>query len=80
MKINPVSGVLRKIFSVIELEKKEISAIYFYAILNGGLQLVLPIGIQSIINFVLGGAFSTSLYILISFVVLTVFFNGLVQV
>lgn len=80
MKINPVSGVLRKIFSVIELEKKEISAIYFYAILNGGLQLVLPIGIQSIINFVLGGAFSTSLYILISFVVLAVFFNGLVQV
>lgn len=80
MKINPVSGIVGKILSVIELEKKEISAIYFYAILNGGLQLVLPIGIQSIINFVLGGAFSTSLYILISFVVLTVFFNGLVQV
>lgn len=80
MEINRNSSIAQKILNVLKLEKKEISAIYFYAILNGGLQLLLPIGIQSIINFVLGGAFSTSLYILIVFVVLTVFLSGFVQV
>ncbi len=80
MAILNLSNPIKKIIDIIKLEKKEISAIYFYAILNGGLQLMLPIGIQGIINFVLGGAFSTSLYLMIAFVVLTVFFNGLVQV
>lgn len=73
---NPIKRVLR----VIKLETNEISSIYFYAILAGLIQLSLPLGIQSIINFVLGGTISTSLVILISLVVLGVFLNGLLQV
>ena len=42
-------------------------------------QLSLPLGIQSIISFVLGGM-STSLVILIFLVVLGVFFSGMLQV
>jgi len=73
---NPV----RRILQVIKLEKNEISSVYFYAILNGLIQLSLPLGIQSIISFVLGGAISTSLIIMITLVVTGVFLNGMLQV
>lgn len=73
---NPVSRILR----LVKLERKEISAIYFYAILNGLIQLSLPVGVQAIIGFVLGGSMSTSLVILITLVVTGVFFTGLLQV
>lgn len=73
---NPVS----RIMNLVKLERKEISAIYFYAILNGLIQLSLPVGVQAIIGFVLGGSMSTSLVILISLVVIGVFANGMLQV
>ncbi len=76
VKMNPI----RRILQVLKLEKKEITAIYFYAILNGIVQLSLPLGIQSIISFVLGGSISTSLVILIILVVLGVLFNGFISV
>lgn len=69
-----------RIFRIIKLERKEISAIYFYAILFGLLQLTVPLGIQSIINFVLAGSFSTSMVILIAAVVIGVLFTGILQV
>lgn len=69
-----------RILEILKFEKKEISAIYFYAIMLGLVQLTLPLGIQAIISFVLGGAFSTSLVLLIILVVLGVFINGLLQV
>ncbi len=71
---------VRRIFRVISLEKNEISSVYFYAILNGLIQLSLPLGIQSIISFVLGGAITTSLVVLIFFVVTGVFIGGMLQV
>ncbi len=73
---NPVKRILR----VIRLERNEISSVYFFAILNGLIQLSLPLGIQSIISFVLGGRISTSLVILIALVVLGVFLGGALQV
>lgn len=71
---------LRRILKVIKLETNEISSVYFYAILGGLIQLSLPLGIQSIISFVLGGSLSTSIVVLIIFVVLGVFLNGMLQV
>lgn len=65
---------------LLRLERKEIGAIYFYAVFNGLIQLTLPLGIQAIIAFVMGGSVSTSLVILISLVVLGVFFTGVIQV
>jgi ABC-type bacteriocin/lantibiotic exporter with double-glycine peptidase domain len=59
--------------------KSDITAIYFFAILGGLIQLSLPLGIQSIIGFVLGGTLSASLVVLISIVVLAVLFTGMVQ-
>ncbi len=75
-KRNPIGRILQ----VLKLEKKEITSIYFYAILNGIVQLSLPLGIQSIISFVLGGSISTSLVILIILVVGGVLFNGFISV
>jgi ABC-type bacteriocin/lantibiotic exporter with double-glycine peptidase domain len=77
---NIFANPVRKILQVIRLEKNEISSVYFYAILNGLIQLSLPLGIQAIISFVLGGAISTSLVIMITLVVIGVFINGLLNV
>jgi len=75
-----VRNSISRFFKIIRLEKREISAIYFYAILYGLLQLTLPLGIQSIVNFVQANVFSTSLIILIILVVAGVFLTGLLQV
>ena len=77
---NIFANPVRRILQVIKLEKNEISSVYFYAVLSGLIQLSLPLGIQSIISFVLGGAISTSLIVLIVLVVVGVFLNGLLQV
>jgi ABC-type bacteriocin/lantibiotic exporter with double-glycine peptidase domain len=69
-----------RIFTIIKLERREIGAIYIYAILFGLLNLTVPLGIQSIINFVLAGSFSTSMVVLITGVVVGVFLTGVLQV
>ena len=71
---------LQRLSQVLNLEKKEIGAIYFYAILAGLLQLVMPLAVQAIINFVLAGRLSTSIVVLITLVVISVFLTGLLQV
>ena len=71
---------IKRILQVLKLDRKEISAVYFYAILSGLVQLSLPLGIQSIISFVLGGSISTSLVILIVLVVLGVLIAGFISV
>lgn len=68
-----------RITRLVKEEKSEISSIYFYAILSGLIQLSLPIGIQAIIGFVVGGAMSTSLVVLITLVVAGVLLNGILQ-
>jgi len=78
-KISPIVAA-RKLIAILQLDKKEVSAIYIYAILAGLVQLVTPLGIQSIIGFVMAGALSTSIVVLIAVVVLGVFLNGLFQI
>ena len=75
-KISPV----RRVFEILRPNKPDISAIYFYAVLNGLIQLSLPLGIQSIIGFVMGGMVSASLVVLIAAVILGVLLTGLLQV
>lgn len=70
---------LVRLVRLVRDEKTEITAVYLYALLGGLIQLSLPLGIQSIIGFVLGGSLSTSLVILIIVVVLGVACNGFLQ-
>ncbi len=76
MKTNP----LLRLFNLILLDKKEITSIYFFAILNGLVQLSLPLGVQAIISFVIGASMVTSIYILITIVVIGVWIVGILQV
>ena len=70
---------LERLWNLVREEKAEISAIYFYAILGGIIQLSIPLGIQSIIGFVMAGTMSTSLVLLIILMVTGVFITGIVQ-
>ncbi len=74
------SGAAKKILSLLKLDKKDVSAIYVFAVLAGLVQLATPLGIQTIINFVMAGSYSTSIAILIALVLLALFVNGLLQV
>ena len=73
---SPVSRILK----LVKLERKEITAVYFYAILNGLIQLSLPIGVQAIIGFVIGASMRASLIVLIILIVTGVFAAGIMQV
>lgn len=72
-------GPVTRLLKLVREEKSDITAIYFFAILAGLIQLSLPVGIQTIIGFVLGGTLSTSLVVLVSILILAVLFSGLVQ-
>jgi ATP-binding cassette, subfamily B, bacterial len=78
-KVSPL-GAAKKIFSLLRLDRKDVYAIYIFAILAGLVQLAMPLGIQTIISFVMAGSMSTSIVILIFLVVVAVFLNGLLQV
>ena len=71
---------VKRFFSLLKEEKKQVYAIYFYAILNGLITLSLPLGIQAILNFILGGRITTSWGILIVIVALGVVFGGFLQI
>ena len=73
---NPVTRIL----NLVKLEKEEITSVYFYAILKGLIQLSLPLGVQTIIGFVLGASMRASLVILITLVVAGVLAAGLMKV
>ena len=74
--LNPVSRILK----LVSLEKKEISQIYFYAIIYGIIILVIPVGIQALISFAQTATISTSVVLLVIFIVLSVFISGVLQV
>lgn len=75
---------LDKFFKIIRLEKKEVTAIYFYAILSGVIQLTLPLGIQTIINFSQAAAgnreLPVSIILLIFIVLIGILVTGILQV
>ena len=75
---------LYKFFDIIKLEKKEVTGIYFYAILSGLLQLTLPLGIQTIINFSQAAAgignLPISIILLIFIVLIGILVTGILQV
>jgi ABC-type bacteriocin/lantibiotic exporter with double-glycine peptidase domain len=75
-----IASPAARILNLVKLERKEISAVYLYAILNGLIQLSLPLGVQAIIGFVLGASMRASLIVLIALVVTGVLVAGIMQV
>ena len=70
---------LKRFYSLLRLDRKDVLQIIFYAIFSGLISLSLPLGIQAIINFIQSGRISTSWIVLIVLVVLGVVFVGILS-
>ena len=70
----------KRISELVVSNKKEVVSIYLFSMLSGLVNLSLPLGVQTIIGLVLGATMVTSIYVLITLVVLGVFIVGVLQV
>ena len=68
---------LKRFFSLLELDKKDVYQIFFYAIFSGIVSLSLPLGIQAIVNFIQSGRVSASWIVLVILVVIGVALVGI---
>lgn len=69
----------QRFVNMLELDRRDIRQILFYAIFAGLVALTLPLGIQAIINLIQGAQVSTSWIILVILVTLGVAFQGILQ-
>lgn len=69
----------QRFIGLLELERRDILQIFYYAIFSGFVALSLPLGIQAIINLIQGAQISTSWIVLVILVTLGVLFSGALQ-
>lgn len=67
----------QRLWRLLSSEKTILTRVFLIASLSGLISLSLPIGIQAIINFVMAGRASTSLVLLVSFVLVGVLIGGI---
>jgi len=79
MKRANVFKPMQRLQRLLAVDKREIWQVYSYALLNGLVNLSLPLGIQAIINLIQGGEMSTAWVILVVFVMLGVALSGFFQ-
>ena len=70
---------LKRFLSLIKLDKKDVSQLFFYAMFSGLISLSLPLGIQAIVNFIQSGRISASWIVLIILVVIGVALVGILS-
>ncbi len=70
---------MRRLQRLLQTDKKDIWQVYIYALLNGLVNLSLPLGIQAIINLIQGGEMSTSWVVLVGFVLVGIALTGVFQ-
>ncbi|UOQ67884.1 peptidase domain-containing ABC transporter [Hymenobacter volaticus] len=71
---------VQRLFRLLGAERRDITYLYVYAALTGLISLSLPLGVQSVIGFVSSGDVSTSLVVLIAFIVVGTLLVGALQV
>ncbi len=76
----PDSNAFKKLFSILRMDRKDIFNLFFYATLGGLISLAIPLGIQSLINFLQTGQITASGVILIAIIIFSVLFSGLLQI
>ena len=69
----------QRLIGLLNLEKRDIFQILYYAIFDGVVALSLPLGIQAIINLIQGAQISTSWVVLVILVTIGVVFSGALQ-
>ncbi|MDR9458007.1 MAG: ABC transporter ATP-binding protein [Salegentibacter sp.] len=70
---------LKRLLRLLKPDQSEIINIYIYSIFNGLVYLSVPLGIQAIVNLIIGGEITTSWILLIIFVVLGVAATGILR-
>jgi ABC-type bacteriocin/lantibiotic exporter with double-glycine peptidase domain len=70
---------LKRLFNLLELDKKDVYQIFFYAIFSGIISLSLPLGLQAIVNFIQSGRVSASWIVLVILVVVGVALVGILS-
>lgn len=73
---NPV----KRFFKLLAIDRTQIVNIYIYALFSGLVYLSLPLGIQAIISFIMGGQVSVSWIVLSLLVTVGVLISGVFQV
>lgn len=71
---------IKRLGRFLQSESKLLYLILFYALVYGAIGLVLPLGIQAIINFILAGRVSSSWFLLIVIITFGLTLSGLVQI
>ena len=75
----PNKTPLSLIFEVIKIESRNIKYLYIYAIFSGIISLALPLGIQTIIGYVMAGRLNTSWFFLSVLITLAVLLSGITR-
>ncbi len=70
----------QKLIHFLKKEKTDIYKIFYYSIFSGLSSLIVPLGIQSLINFLQLGRFSASGYLLIFLIIFGVVISGLLRI
>ena len=70
---------LQRFISLLKLDSRDISQVFFYAIFAGLVSLSLPLGIQAIINLIQSGRVSVSWIVLVIIVILGVTLVGILS-
>lgn len=70
---------LRRFIGLLQLEKKDVIQVLYYAIFAGIVSLSLPLGVQAIIGLLQGAQITTSWVLLVVLVTLGVAFGGILQ-
>ena len=78
MANNPLTP-WQRFLGLLQLERKDIFQISYYAIFDGIVVLSLPLGIQAIINLIQGAQISTSWIVLVVLVTAGVAFSGILK-
>jgi ABC-type bacteriocin/lantibiotic exporter with double-glycine peptidase domain len=69
----------QRLLRLFNVDRKDITHIYFYSIFVGLTNLTLPLGIQAIINMIQLGTVSASWILLITLVIVGIIFSGVLQ-
>lgn len=72
-------SALKRLWGLLNLDRKDIFQTFYYAIFAGILNLSVPLGIQAIVNLIQGGRVSTSWIVLVVLVTIAVGLVGVLE-
>lgn len=75
----PEKTPLKLIWDAVLLEKRNIRYLYIYAVFSGAISLAIPLGIQTIVGYVMAGRLNTSWFFLSVLITGTVLLAGLTR-